>query len=329
MLTLALPLALLLLPLPLPVLVHRYWPPYRDQVAAIRIPFFRQITHAAGVEARQGAVILRRRRVQMFAAALIWVLVVLGLARPERLGEPVIIETAARDIVMALDISGSMDARDFDAPDGSKMQRLDAVKSVVGQFISDRDGDRIALIIFGTQAFVQAPFTEDLQSLQGFLDQTVVGMAGPNTALGDAIGLAIRTFEASEVDQRLMILLSDGADTSSQMTPVNAAAIAAQKGVTIYTIGVGDPEASGEDKVDLKALEQIAQTTGGQFFFASDTEALSAVYARIDEQNPRKVETTSFRPRESLAHLPFGVALLIALAVLGYLRISTARRAVF
>lgn len=324
MLNLALPWALILLPTP--ILIRAILPPYRDQVAAIRIPFFRQITGAAKVEARAGAVILRRTRLQMISAITIWMLLVLALARPERLGDPVVIETAARDIVLALDISGSMDQHDFISSNGERMQRLDAVKSVMNQFITERDGDRIALIVFGTKAFVQAPFTEDLQSLSGFLDQTVVGMAGPNTAVGDAIGLSIRTFQASEVDQRLMILLSDGADTSSRMPPINAAAFAAEQGVTIYTIGVGEVNATGADRVDLDALQNIADLTGGSFFYADDQAALGEIYARIDKQNPRKVETLSFRPKESLTWMPLGLALLILCCVVGFLHLSSTRR---
>jgi Ca-activated chloride channel homolog len=325
MLSLALPLALLLLPLPW--LIWRFVPPFRDQVPAIRIPFFRTVTQAAGVEARQGAVILKRSRFQMIVAILVWILLVVALARPEKLGEPVVIETAARDMVLALDISGSMDDRDFVGPDGKPMQRLEAVKDVLREFIAERDGDRMALIIFGTRAFVQAPFTEDLQSLVGFLDQTVVGMAGPNTALGDSIGLAIRTFEASEVDQRLMILLSDGADTSSRMTPINAASLAADRGVTIYTIGVGDPDVSGEGRVDLNALDDIAKRTGGSFFFADDQTALGEVYDRIDELNPREVETISFRPTISLVHYPLGLALVLILVSITGLHLTRRRKA--
>lgn len=312
MLSFAAPWIFLLLPLPW--LVWRFAPPHHDRTTAIRIPFFRQVTKAAGVEGRQGAVVLRRGRFQTAIAILVWALLVTALARPERLGDPIIIETAARDVVLALDISGSMDQRDFKGADGENRQRLDAVKQVLRQFIADRDGDRMALIVFGTRAFVQAPFTEDLQSLDGFLDQTQVGMAGPNTALGDAIGLAIRTFDSSEVDQRLMILLSDGADTSSRVTPVNAASIAKDKGVTIYTIGVGDPEGSGEDRVDLDALQDVADRTGGTFFFADQEQALTEVYAKIDEQNPRKVETTSYRPAESLTYLPLSLALMLMVA---------------
>lgn len=323
MLSFVAPWALVLLPLPW--FVWRFMPPYRAQSAAIRIPFFRVVTQAAGVEGRAGATIPRRSRVQTGLAVLAWCLLIAALARPERLGDPIVIETAARDVVLALDISGSMDQHDFKGADGQNRQRLDAVTDVLRQFIAERDGDRMALIVFGTRAFVQAPFTEDLQSLNGFLDQTRVGMAGPNTALGDAIGLAIRTFEASEVDQRLMILLSDGADTSSRVTPVNAASIAADRGVEIYTIGVGDPAASGEDRVDLDTLEDIAKRTGGAFFYADQEQALTDIYARIDEQNPREVETTSYRPAQSLAHLPLSCALVLVIAGVAGLHLRSRR----
>lgn len=303
----------LLVLLPLPFFVWKFAKPHREEVAAIRVPFFRRLTEAAGVTPEAGATILARSRLQMIAAICIWGLIVVGLARPERLGEPVVIEKSARDIVLALDISGSMDERDFVSSDGERLQRLAAVKSVLKTFIAERDGDRMALIVFGTKAFVQAPFTEDLKSLDDFLELTQVGMAGPNTAIGDAIGLAVRTFEASEVDERLVILLSDGADTSSRMTPVNAAAIAADRGVVIQAIGVGDPEASGEGKVDLVALEGIATQTGGAFFYASDETALQEIYAQIDAMTPRIVEQTSFRPSENLIWITAGLALLLGL----------------
>lgn len=325
MLSLAFPWALLLLPLPW--LVWRFAPPYRSRAQATRIPFFRPVTEAAGVSPHPGASILRRSRFQIAAAGLVWALILLALARPEQLGDPVVIEKSARDIVLALDVSGSMDERDFTSPDGAPQQRLAAVKSMLDGFIAERSGDRMSLIIFGTRAFVQAPFTEDLTSLSGFLEQTQAGMAGPNTALGDAIGLAIRSFEASEVEERLLLLLSDGADTSSRMTPVNAAAIAAERGVVITTIGVGDPEGSGENRVDLDLLEKIAGTTDGDYFFASDTEALQQVYSRIDAQIPRLVEQQSYRPSDSLAHIPLGLAAAIAFLATAWLHLSSQRRA--
>ncbi|WP_298848079.1 VWA domain-containing protein [uncultured Ruegeria sp.] len=314
--------------LPLPVLVHMIAPPQREKTASIRIPFFRRVARAAGVEPKSGSMIRSRAWLQTASVIVVWLLLVLALARPEHLGNSFVVEKSARDVVLALDISGSMDQRDFQTGSGAPMQRLEAVKDVLKQFISERDGDRMALIIFGTRAFIQAPFTEDLNSLNGFLDQTQVGMAGPNTALGDAIGLGIRTFESSEVEQRLMIVLSDGADTSSRMTPVNASAIAAEKNVVIYTIGVGDPNASGEDRVDLQALQDIADRTGGAYFFADDTAALEQTYERIDKLNPRIVETQSYRPTQSLAHVPLVLAFIVILISVAGFHFSQRRKRV-
>lgn len=325
-LSLAFPWALLLLPLPF--LVWRFAPPYRDRQSALRIPFFRQLTEEAGLEPKAGSTILRRSRLQMGAAILCWILLVLGLARPELLGQKTTIEKSARDMVLAVDISGSMDARDMEDAQGQRQQRLQAVKDVVGGFVEARDGDRIALIVFGTRAFVQTPFTEDLASVRDLLETTEVGMAGPDTAIGDAIGLAIRSFETSEVDQRLLVLLSDGADTSSRMSPVNAAEIAAGQGVTIYTIGVGDPNGSGDDKVDLKALEDIAGRAGGAFYYATDEAGLQEIYDQIEELNPRATESVSFQPRRSLGWIAFGLAALAIALTTGWLSNFGRRREV-
>jgi Ca-activated chloride channel family protein len=316
----------LLLMLPLPYLVWRFVPPRREQALALRFPFFRRITAAAGVEPRAGAVVLARRRLQMATAILSWILVVTALARPERVGEPVEISTAARDVVLAIDISGSMDTRDFEAEDGQRLQRLDGVRRVVKQFVEGREGDRMALVIFGSKAYLQAPLTEDLGTILSLLEKTEVGMAGPHTALGDSIGLAIRTFEASDVDQRLLILLSDGGDTASRMSPVNAAEIARAEGVEIFTVAVGDPEATGEARVDLPALREIASRTGGQSFFAGDQKTLSGIYRRIDELAPRETETLSYRPRRQLAWIPLAAAAAAGLSSLMVLQSSAAGR---
>ncbi|QDY69618.1 VWA domain-containing protein [Qingshengfaniella alkalisoli] len=311
--------------LPLPWLVWRFTPPHREKVPALRFPFFRHIADAAGVEARAGAVVLSRRRIQTIAACLIWVLLVLALARPERVGQPVEETQAARDVVLAIDISGSMDARDFATPGDDRVQRLAGVRQVVKSFVEGRDGDRMALIVFGSAAYLQTPLTDDLDTILELLDRTEVGMAGPHTALGDAIGLSIRTFESSDIDQRLLILLSDGSDTASRMSPLNAASIAAQRDVEIYAIGVGDPNATGEDRVDLTTLQDIAAQTGGQYFYAEDEDTLQGVYDRIDELAPRKVETLSFRPRQSLSWMPLGFAGLLGFATVAFLRFGTRR----
>lgn len=312
--------------LPLPGLVWWLAPPHAERTSALRIPFFRQLTDATGSAASEGAQVLTRRPLQMIAAILCWILLVAGLARPERLGDPITITNAARDLVLAVDISGSMDDRDLVAPDGSRVQRLQAVKDVVAEFVAERQGDRIALIVFGARAFIQAPFTEDLDSVAELLNQTQVGMAGPNTAIGDAIGLAIRSFEDSEIEERLLILLSDGADTASTMSPINAAEIAAQEGITIYTIGVGNPDGSGEERLDPATLEDIAQRGGGAFYYADDVTALTEIYAEIDTLNPRVTDSATYQPREPLSHIPFALALLIGLATTALLHVTRQRR---
>jgi Ca-activated chloride channel family protein len=308
--------------LPLPLLVWWLAPPHKERTAALRVPFFRQVTSATKSDVSQGALVLPQSWLQMITATLCWILLVTALARPERLGDPVTIEKSARDLILAVDISGSMDDRDMEATDGTRKQRLQVVKDVIAKFIADREGDRIGLIVFGAKAYVQTPFTEDLGSVSELLNQTQVGMAGPNTAIGDAIGLAIRTFETSEVDQRLLILLSDGADTSSMMSPVNAAEIAAQAGVAIYTIGVGDQDGSGEERLDLGALEDIANRASGAFYYADDEQGLAEIYRRIDQSNPRLTDTQTFQPRDQIGYIPVSLALILGVLVLAFLRLT-------
>ena len=324
MLDLAYPLALAALPLPIVV----WWllPPHRERVSALRMPFFTELVEAAGSEPRGGAVVMRRRRIQRVGAILVWILLIVALAKPEWVGEPIVRTEAARDIMLAIDLSGSMDYRDFPADDGQSVRRLDAVQRVVDRFVADRESDRVGLIVFGDRAYLQLPFTRDIETARELLRLMDVGMAGPRTAVGDAIGLSIRSFEASEVDERLLILLTDGNDTASKMTPINAAEIAKANGVEIYTIGVGDPAATGEDRVDFDTLQALANRTGGAFFDAADETALDEVYQRIDELAVADVTTTAWRPRESLVHWPAGSAVIVALLAYVLLLVGVWRR---
>src|SRR5262249_55396638 len=260
-------------------------------------------------------VVLRRRAIQMVAAAIVWVLVVAALARPQQVGDAVTHEVSARDLILAVDISGSMDQADFRTPDGRAIRRLDGVKLVLGDFISRRRGDRVALILFGSRAYIQVPFTQDLQTARMLLDQTEVGMAGQQTVIGDAIGLAIKTFESSKAEQKLVILLTDGNDTASKVPPEHAADIARQKNVVVYTVGFGDPNATGENRVDLSTLRQVASETRGQFFRAENGAELAAIYADIDRLAPIKLETLSWRPRIPLYQWPLGAAAVLTLCL--------------
>jgi Ca-activated chloride channel family protein len=313
---------------PLPILAWWLLPPQRERVSALRVPFFEPITAAAGSEARAGAVILRRRWLQLFVAVLVWLLLVAGLAKPEWVGQPIVRTEAARDIMLALDLSGSMDYHDFPGEDGEVVSRFEAVQRVVDRFVTAREDDRIGLIVFGTKAYLQLPFTRDLDTARALVDLMDVGMAGPKTALGDSIGLAIRSFETSEVDERLLILLTDGNDTASKMTPINAADIAQLNGVEIYTIGIGDTAATGEDRVDFDVLAAIAARTGGEFYNAEDETALDAVYRRIDQTAVADVRTQSWRPRQSLVHWPVGLAVILVLLTYAGLLFGARRRGV-
>lgn len=324
MIELVFPWALALLPAP--ILVRWLLPAHHKRVPGVRVPFFRRIADAVGQEPRSGSIVVRRRWLEMLLVSLVWVALVVALARPERVGEPIELTKAARDVILAIDISGSMDETDFKSEEGAAIQRLEGVKRVVGRFIDAREGDRVALVVFGEKAFVQSPFTEDLRTVRELLEETEVGMAGPHTVIGDAIGLSIRVFEASEIEERLLIVLSDGADTGSRMSPVNAAQIAAENGVEIFTIAVGDPNGQGDQQVDVAALKDIAKRAGGQFFFADDEAGLESVYARIDEMSPRKIETISFRPRESLGQIPLAAAVSIGLLGTSFLHFRSLRR---
>jgi Ca-activated chloride channel family protein len=315
-----------LLALPAPLLIWRLVPAHLERVNALRVPFFGEIVQATGVKAMSGAVVLGRHSIQVTAMILIWILLVVGLAKPEWVGEPILRSETARDVMLAIDLSGSMNYVDFPADQDRTVRRFEAVQRVVDQFVAARESDRIGLIVFGSRAYLQLPFTRDLDTARALVDLMDVGMAGPQTALGDAIGLAIRSFDSSEVDQRLLILLTDGNDTASKMTPINAAEIARLNGVEIHTIGVGDPEARGEDRVDFATLEAVARRTGGEFFTAEDETSLTLVYRRIDELSAGEVKTQTWRPRESLVHWPGGAALVLAVLAFALLLLSGRRR---
>ena len=301
----------LLVLLPAPVLIWWLLPPYRERQASVRVPFFEQVALASGRPAAAGAVVRRATVVQRVLAPLVWTLVVMALAQPQWVEDPIERIVSARDLMLAVDLSQSMDARDFTAPDGRRIDRLEAVKLVLDDFIERRAGDRIGLVVFGEQAFLQAPFTLDHDTARALLDETRIGMAGPRTVIGDAIGLTVKVFDASEAPSRVLVLLTDGNDTGSRVPPSKAAEIAAREGITVHTIAIGDPEASGDDRVDLDALRAIAGETGGRAFRAEDRTGLEAIYRELDGLEQADVETLSYRPKRPLFQWPLGAALAL------------------
>ena len=274
-----------------------------------------------GLQPGSGVAVSKRPLSQWLVLALAWLFVVAALARPQWLEEPIIKELPMRDLLVAVDLSGSMEAQDFTDVDGNAVDRLTAVKQVLDTFFERRDGDRVGLILFGSAAFVQVPFTADLDVVRELLDEAQIRMLGPRTMLGDAMGLAINLFERSAVDERVMIVLTDGNDTGSLVPPERAAEIARDNGVVVHTVAIGDPKAVGEQALDEKTLNNIATTTGGGYFHANDRQELEAIYTHLDEINPRQVETQSYRPLIDLYYWPLAASMLISLFYMLFLEI--------
>jgi Ca-activated chloride channel family protein len=319
MLTIAHPWLFLLLPLPW--LVRRLLPTHHERKAAVRVPFLQRLSRLAGLQPGSGVAVTRRPLSQWLMLSLTWSLIVVAITRPQWLEEPVIKELPMRDLLVAVDLSGSMEAQDFTDKEGNTVDRLTAVKEVLDTFFARRDGDRVGLILFGSAAFVQVPFTDDLEVVRELLKEAQIRMLGPRTMLGDAMGLAINMFERSEVDERVLIVLTDGNDTGSLVPPERAAEIARDNGVVVYTVAIGDPAAVGEQALDEKTLENIAAITGGGYFHANDRQELEDIYTRLDEVNPRQVETQSYRPLTDLFEWPLAASMLLTLFYIVFLEV--------
>ncbi len=314
--------------LPLPLLVWWLLPAHRERVEAVRAPFFSTLVELTKREPTKGAVVLSRPWFSWLVLVVAWLGVVTAMARPVWLGEPQTVTKSARDLMLAVDLSGSMEIEDFVDPTGSTRSRLDGVKDVLRGFIDAREGDRLGLIVFGAAPFVQVPFTLDTRVTQELLDEAKVGMAGDQTAMGDAIGLSVQVFSNSEASNRVLILLTDGNDTGSLVAPLQAAEMAATQGLTIHVIGVGDPTAAGESGLNEEVLEGIARRTGGRYFFAGDVAELGSIYAELDRLEPIEFESKTFVPKRSLFHIPLGVAvfMLVLFAALAWWRVAQRER---
>ena len=260
---------------------------------------------------------------------LAWCLAVFAASRPQWIGEAVNINISGRDLMMAVDLSDSMRTADFEI-NGQTVDRLSAAKSVASEFIENRRGDRLGLILFGSKAYLQAPLTFDTKTINQLLLESAIGLAGERTAIGDAIGLTLKRLEDSPQASQVLILMTDGANTAGEVTPIKAAQLAAQRGLKIYTIGIGADEMEertlfGTRKInpsaqlDEKALRGIAELTGGRYFRARDIGELAEIYALLDELEPIDKEQQSFRPVNALFYWPLAMALLIAAGISAYM----------
>jgi len=307
----------LLLLLPAPWLVRKFFPAASGaSLHALKVPWFSMMTAPGSTWMKQPVLVL--------AASLIWGFLLLAAARPQWVGEIENLPISGRDLLLAIDISGSMDTQDM-ILNGKAVNRLAVVKKVAGEFIQRRKGDRVGLVLFGSRAYPQTPLTFDTQTTSMLLDESEIGLAGRETAIGDAIGLAVKRLREDAASERVLILLTDGANTSGEVQPMQAAEFAAREDLKIYTVGVGADEMVVQDffgsrmvnpsgDLDEDTLKAIAERTGGAYFRARDVEALARIYEQLDEMEPVESDQEVIRPVDELFFLPLSVAFLLALA---------------
>ena len=307
MLNLLWPWALILLPLPL--LYRRWRSPLTISTKALRAPYL------VAMAAQQNNAHKNPdsyRNILKFLLASCWLAALVALARPIWIGDPVALPTSGRDLLLAVDVSPSMRKRDMRLGINI-VNRLEAVKEVVADFVEQREGDRLGLVLFGDQAYLQTPLTFDRKTMQTLLNEAQLGFAGSDgTAIGDAIGLSVKRLQQRPENHRVVILLTDGANNAGALDPIKAAQLANTAKVTIYTIGIG---ASNASDFDERTLAGIAKITGGQFFRARDPQELAAVYKELNRLEPVAQEAETIRPTVSLFHWPLAVAFLLSLVI--------------
>ncbi len=338
--SLAWPWVLALLPLPLLV---RYFVAEANEFAeaGLRVP---SVDSFSSLRNRRGREQLLNWRA--WIAVLAWLLLVVAAARPERIGEELDVPVAGRNLMLAVDLSGSMDQKDFELA-GRRVDRLTATKAVASNFIDRREGDRIGLILFGERAYLQVPLTLDRATVNVLLLEAFIGLAGEKTAIGDAITLAVRRIheQKEDVGDQVLVLLTDGANTAGEVEPIKAAELAQQVGLRIYTIGIGAEQlevsslTGGRRRVnpsadlDESTLTKIAELTGGRYFRATDTKTLQDIYQLVDELEPVEEPESGFRPVKSYFHWPLAAAFILAslmavVSLLARVRVERAAREV-
>lgn len=311
--------------LPLPWLIAYFSSAYKTRRDALRVPFFQKLVAVSDTQPGDGALVLRRNRLQQFTIALSWLLLIAALAEPQWLGEPIVKQQPARDLMLAVDLSGSMETDDFVfnnslSTNSNPLPRLEGVKQVLKRFVAERQQDRLGLIVFGSAAYLQVPFTLDHTLFEELLSEVQTRMAGPKTMLGDAVGVAVKHFASSTSRKKVLILLTDGNDSGSLVPPADAARVARDQNIVIHTVAIGDPTASGEAALDMDSLQQMSRITGGLFFHATSGDQLNRIYQALNRLETQDIDITSHRPKQSLFHWP--IAAMITAQLLTQLTLA-------
>ena len=312
------PWVFVLLPLPLVVYLSMQRAGNRDP--ALHVPFFRTLTGLDAGVGRHSS----RNVLTVALAVLTWFALVIAASRPQWVGDPVQLPTTGRDLMLVIDISGSMEAQDMSLG-GQNVNRLQITKNVVGDFVARRTGDRMGLILFAARAYTQAPLTFDRATVETLLYEAQIGIIEENaTAIGDGIGLAVKHLKERPNPSRVIIMLTDGVNNAGEVAPLQAGQLAAQEGIRIYTIGIGADTGTSSSlfgprtinpsaDLDEETLTRIAESTGGRYFRARDREELEDIYAALDQLEPVDQDAETFRPTIALFYIPLGVALAMSL----------------
>jgi Ca-activated chloride channel family protein len=335
--SLAWPWALIALPLPF---IVRYLVPesVHLQDSGLKVPSLQGFAMLANRSETEQLLNWR-----FWVAATAWILLVVAAARPERIGDELDVPVSGRNLMLAVDLSGSMDQKDFELGN-RRVDRLTATKAVASDFIGRREGDRIGLILFGEQAYLQVPLTLDRETVKVLLLEAFIGLAGEKTAIGDAITLAVKRIhdQGDNAEEQVLVLLTDGANTAGEIEPLKAAQLAQQVGLRVYTIGIGAEQievssilggrrnVNPSADLDEETLTAIADQTGGRYFRAKDTAGLQDIYRLLDELEPVEEPEAGFRPVKSLYFWPLTAALSLAalLCLASLLRRVSVRRSV-
>jgi Ca-activated chloride channel family protein len=308
--------------LPLPWLLNLLLPRAGARDAALYVPFFRALSRLDATSARVGA----RNILLALLAIFAWLALVTAAARPQWIGDPIELPTTGRDLMLVVDISGSMEAQDMQLG-GQGANRLQVTKAVVGDFVARRTGDRLGLILFASRAYTQAPLTFDRKTVETLLYEAQIGIIEENaTAIGDGIGLGVKHLRERPQASRVLIMLTDGVNNAGEVTPLQAGELAAREGIRVYTIGIGAEAGTSSSlfgprtvnpsaDLDEDTLTQIAESTGGQFFRARDREELERIYTLLDELEPVDQEAETFRPTQALFYWPLGLALQLSFLI--------------
>ncbi len=295
----------------LPFLVYWLLPAIKNRSAALIYPYFNAAATVSKQKPKKASYIKKRSWYISVFMYLIWLLLILAMASPELIGKPEKKIKTSRNFLILADLSFSMAKNDW-VTDGKRVTRWEGVKNIMGDFIIRRESDKMGLVFFASNAYVQAPFTTDLKTVKTMLDEADVGMAGQMTNIGKAIVKGMDLFERDTIQSKVMLLLTDGVDSGTEILPLDAANMAKKDSTIIYTIGIGNPGSSSSD-LDERTLIEIAELTGGKYFRAIDAQELEKIYAELDTLEPIEYEEESYTPITLLYYYPLGAALGLGL----------------